>query len=143
MGTRADFYVGKGEDCEWLGSIAWDGYPDGIEPNILACTDEEVYRVYVQAFLDSCDDATLPEMGWPWPWPDSRLTDYAYTFDEGKVKIVTLGQVFDSVEELQERPDDAPYVSWEKRELYFKDMTAIQNINLGRRSGLLIFGGIE
>jgi hypothetical protein len=30
MGTRADFYVGRGETAEYLGSIAWDGYPDGL-----------------------------------------------------------------------------------------------------------------
>jgi hypothetical protein len=29
MGTRADFYVGRGETAEWLGSIAWDGNPGG------------------------------------------------------------------------------------------------------------------
>lgn len=27
MGTRADFYIGRGENAEWLGSIAWDGDP--------------------------------------------------------------------------------------------------------------------
>lgn len=31
MGTRADFYVGVGEQAEWLGSIAWDGNPEGIK----------------------------------------------------------------------------------------------------------------
>lgn len=30
MGTRADFYVGRGTEAEWIGSIALDGYPDGI-----------------------------------------------------------------------------------------------------------------
>jgi hypothetical protein len=30
MGTRADFYIGCGRDSEWIGSIAWDGYPDGL-----------------------------------------------------------------------------------------------------------------
>lgn len=30
MGTRADFYVGKGPNAEWLGSTAMDGYPEGI-----------------------------------------------------------------------------------------------------------------
>lgn len=30
MGTIADFYVGRGPKAEWIGSIAWDGYPDGI-----------------------------------------------------------------------------------------------------------------
>jgi hypothetical protein len=28
MSSRADFYVGRGEDAIWLGSIALDGYPD-------------------------------------------------------------------------------------------------------------------
>ena len=27
MGTRADFYVGRGDAAEWIGSIAYDGYP--------------------------------------------------------------------------------------------------------------------
>ena len=27
MGTRADFYVGRGEKAEWVGSIAMDGVP--------------------------------------------------------------------------------------------------------------------
>lgn len=31
MGTRADFYVGRGKDAEWIGSVAFDGYPDGFE----------------------------------------------------------------------------------------------------------------
>jgi hypothetical protein len=30
MGTRADFYVGRGPDAEWLGSVAMDGYPSGV-----------------------------------------------------------------------------------------------------------------
>jgi len=30
MGTRADFYVGIGPEAEWVGSIAYDGYPDGV-----------------------------------------------------------------------------------------------------------------
>lgn len=33
MGTRADFYVGRGPDAEWIGSTAWDGYPDGFGVN--------------------------------------------------------------------------------------------------------------
>jgi hypothetical protein len=30
MGTRADFYIGRGTEAEWLGSVAWDGYPGGV-----------------------------------------------------------------------------------------------------------------
>lgn len=31
MSTRADFYVGRGAEAEWIGSISWDGYPDGVD----------------------------------------------------------------------------------------------------------------
>jgi hypothetical protein len=26
MGTRGDFYVGRGKDAEWIGSIAYDAF---------------------------------------------------------------------------------------------------------------------
>ena len=41
MGTRADFYIGRGATAEWIGSIAWDGYPDGIPAPILEATDDD------------------------------------------------------------------------------------------------------
>ena len=63
MGTRADFYVGRGENAEWLGSIAWDGYPERIPNTILAQHNEAVYRLEVGLFLGDRNDATLPEMG--------------------------------------------------------------------------------
>jgi hypothetical protein len=89
MGTRADFYVGEGEQAEWLGSVAWDGYPDGFEgepyENPLKATDEHDYRKRVAQMLRLRDDATHPEQGWPWPWEDSTTTDYAYSFLHGKV----------------------------------------------------------
>lgn len=37
MGTRADFYIEVGNELkpkDWLGSIAWDGYPKGIPASI-------------------------------------------------------------------------------------------------------------
>lgn len=41
MGTRADFYVRKDSQMEYLGSIAWDGYPSGIDEAVLRSTDEK------------------------------------------------------------------------------------------------------
>lgn len=139
MGTRADLYIGRGESCEWLGSIAWDG--GDIPESILACSNEEIYRDFVTAWLKTREDATFPEDGWPWPWNDSRLTDFAYTFVEGGVKIVTLGKAY-TVAEYRNRDTEAdePYIEIENRELYFKDMSAIQNVTFGDRSGLIILG---
>ena len=81
MGTRADFYVGRGEKAEWIGSIAWDGYPDGMPDSLLAATSTEGYLQEVTDFFKERDDVTLPEDGWPWPWDDSGTTDYSYTLD--------------------------------------------------------------
>jgi hypothetical protein len=95
MGTRADFYVGRGEKAEWLGSVAWDGYParafkrgvqdaGGIPIWVTSCKTEETYRAAVAKLLGSRDDSTRPEQGWPWPWETSSTTDYAYAFIQGR-----------------------------------------------------------
>lgn len=83
MGTRADFYIGRGLSAEWIGSIAWDGYPDGIDKQVLGCQSPEAFRHAVLHFLAERKDKTLPENGWPWPWETSSTTDYAYAFDDG------------------------------------------------------------
>lgn len=131
MGTRADFYVGRGSGAEWLGSIAFDGYPAGIDSQIVHCESEAAYRHAVDRFLTRRDDATRPSDGWPWPWSDSSTTDYAYAFDEGHV----LGSCFGSPwfdareaepEEIEGEPASHP------------DMSQKKNVTYGPRSGLLI-----
>lgn len=97
MGTRADFYVGRGEAAEWIGSIAYDGYPfykprlsevwiGGVKAEVLGATNEAAYRLAVANCLKiPSNSGTSPEQGWPWTWPTSYLTDYAYAFDNGQV----------------------------------------------------------
>ena len=131
MGTRADFYVGRGEHAEWLGSIAWDGYPRGIDKQVLGCQSEEAFRHAVATFLAGRENKTLPEQGWPWPWMDSSTTDYAYAFDEGQVWAASEGW-FDP---NKPEPDDAgpPAV--------FPDMSkGKQREKFGAHSGILVIG---
>jgi len=90
MGTRADFYIGQGVSAEWLGSIAWDGYPEGMVQDLFACCTEEEWRQHIKEFLASRKDATHPNRGWPWPWDDSSLTDYSYAFLTGRCGLVVL-----------------------------------------------------
>lgn len=85
MGTRADFYVGRGPDAEWLGSVTWDGYPDGFDTPFYRATSESQYRGAIMAVAKERNDWTSPEEGWPWPWETSRTSDYAYAYDDGKV----------------------------------------------------------
>ena len=89
MGTRADFYVGRGLGAKWLGSIAWDGYE--VSDEILKAKTEADFNTALAAFLGGRGDATYPKNGWPWPWEDSNTTDYSYAFDDGRTWITSFG----------------------------------------------------
>jgi len=133
MGTRADFYIGRGESAEWLGSIAWDGYPDGIDKEVLNATTEADFRASLAEFFAKREDVSLPADGWPWPWDDSQTTDYAYALDSGKVCGSCFGQGwFDPLiesEEQEENPTEVP----------FPDMRDRKNVQLGgEKSGIII-----
>ena len=151
MGTRADFYVGRGEQAEWLGSIAWDGYPDGVFaarrqdaeyiPNDI--TDEQSWRDHVVAFLTPRKDHTFPEQGWPWPWSDSGTTDYAYALDGGQVWGSCFGRPWFLVADGEPRDDDGERIEWEntpRAAVIFPDMSERKAVTYGSRSGVMIIG---
>lgn len=137
MGTRADFYVGRGEKAEWLGSIAWDGNPEPyVKDGLFADGDEAEWRARVSAFLATRDDATVPSDGWPWPWEDSRTTDYAYALDGGSVWGSCFGSKWFKANETKPEHDDGS-----PQDVVFPNMKDKQNVTLGKRSGVLVFGG--
>lgn len=137
MGTRADFYAGRGEAAEWLGSIGYDGhpYPEHVGDAVLSAGTEEDYRAAVAARIGQHDDGTFPPMGWPWPWRDSRTTDYAYAWDAGEVWACRFGHRWyrPAFEAAPAREDD------EEKQTVFPDMTGRRHIAWGPRSGLLVF----
>lgn len=138
MGTRADFYVGTDKNAEWLGSIAWDGYPDGIDGSVLGAGDEQEFRATVAAFLAGRRDKTLPADGWPWPWNTSHTTDYSYAFAGGKVMASCFGGPLYSperdLEDVERDEDEGPRPDW-------PDMSKVQNVSFGANSGLIVVGG--
>ena len=131
MGTRADFYVGRGLTAEWLGSVAWDGYPSEFDGPLLRAGSEDGFRLAVKTELDSRDDATTPDQGWPWPWENSGTTDYAYAYDDGNVWASNFGAPW--FDPLLPEPEGEHYGP----DVPFPDMTAIQNVDFGRRSGVM------
>lgn len=137
--TRADFYIGRGQHAEWLGSIAFDGYPDGMPEGVLKATEEQDYREQVETFLTSRDDASLPRHGWPWPWDDSDLTDYAYAFDDGAVwySVGHPARWWRASDGPEPDGDDADVMS-RLTIAEFPNMAHLQNATLGRRSGLIV-----
>lgn len=141
MGTRADFYVGDLDhpaEMKYLGSIAWDGYPSAL-PEICAAKDILTFSQAVTARLLKDDGSEANTNGWPWPWKDSRTTDYAYCFDVEKnvVAASSFGSPwFDPLDESQ--LDEACHNLVEK--IDFPDMTAMQKVTIGPRSGVMVFG---
>jgi len=137
MGTRADFYVGKGETATWIGSIAWDGYRDGIDTEVLQAKSEAEFRAAVMRFFVERDDVTLPTRGWPWPWNTSQLTDCSYWFFDGKVWDAhgyPQHRYTPAEEPLPDSYDDGWYARHEPVE--FPKMT-VDRIALDGRSGLI------
>lgn len=140
MGTRADFYVGRGAEAEWLGSIAWDGYPVGVftgsDGLVLGIDTEDWWRGEVAKFIERRSDGTKPEMGWPWPWSDSGTTDFAYAFDEGQVWVCGFGSGWDALTTT----DDDAYDDSYGPPAVFPDMTERKNVTRGSRSGIMLIG---
>lgn len=135
MGTRADFYIGRGKDAKWLCSIAYDGYPDGIDTAVLEATSQEQFLAALANFCEERDDLSRPEHGWPWPWKTSHTTDYAYAFDESKVWASNFGREWvDASDQGTVNASEGEKMPYDA----FPDMKDIQNVTLGARSGLLI-----
>jgi len=127
MGTRADFYIGRGKDAEWIGSTAWDGTPSGMTDNSLydpengnverreaeegemaygmptffEVSTEEEFRHMVVAHIEKRNDGTKPSDGWPWPWEDSCTTDYSYAWDGDRLYISSFGRAWEDVGEYE------------------------------------------
>ena len=129
MGTRADFYVGRGENAEWIGSIALDGYPSGIPDHVLSVESEIGYRKYVKEFV-SGNNGRLPKDGWPWPWEDSQTTDYAYALDGEKVYASCFGHVWFDPKKSPEPEDYGDKVE------IFPNMKEVQKVTDG---GFILF----
>lgn len=142
MGTRADFYVGKHETAEWIGSIAWDGDRDGIPEPILAARDASTFRTLVAEFIASRTDGTRPDEGWPWPWNDSGTTDCSYWFADGEVWEAVGYPTEHYIRIADPIPEDEnAFEAWRVagEPVRFPDMSAVKAVTLGERSGVIVF----
>lgn len=141
MGTRADFYVGRDDKAEWIGSVAYDGYLGGIPQPILAAVDAEAFRSMTVGMIEARKDGTLPAQGWPWPWETSATTDYAYAFEDGKVWASRFGGAWWAATDPE--PGDAEIEEGAPVRVgppaRHPDMSAKKAVTWGPRSGALFF----
>lgn len=151
MGTRADFYLGRGEGAKWIGSIAWDGHDETILPEFARITTVKAFRKRLADLFTGREDVTLPEMGWPWPWDTSATSDYAYAYDRSEIYVSRFGSEWLSAAEWRKRvrawtkwdkaKDDSkpePTIFPDGKGAVFPNMRERQNVTLGPRSGVLI-----
>lgn len=124
MGTRAQFFVGDPRDLEnreWLGTIAWDGYPDGDCAALAKASSEVGFRALVKHLKDTRRDFCDPAKNdFPFPWKDDLfLTDCTYALFDGAVQyssfhtgFIPLAEFLAADEEAREayfeRPDSLP-----------------------------------
>jgi hypothetical protein len=128
MGTRADFYDCQGAQATWLGSVTWDGYPDGFESDLFAVENIDAWKNKVREMLESRDDATFPSEAerddWPWPWDDSSTTDFAYCFiDQQGVMASYFGSQLFNAGHALEHPEQEPPSAKLAVEDQFPDMS--------------------
>lgn len=118
MGTRSDYYIKKGSEHEWVGSLEFDGdrvaHPKRMKgktwrldrelvATIHKARTPKAFRRAVRAFMDHewnrlidenynpTSAVFYPEGGWPWLWPTSATTDYAYVFEDGDLRVFGYG----------------------------------------------------
>jgi hypothetical protein len=112
MGTRAQFFIGDPQDVEgreWLGCVAWDGYPDGdVGDTLKEVTTVEQFRQAITGLMyardDFCDPATN---SFPFPWKDDLfLTDCTYAWYDNAVQFTYFHRGFMPLKEYLALPDD-------------------------------------
>lgn len=146
MGTRADFYVGKGKDATWIGSVGEDGNPQAvaelmsISPGITISSEDDWVESVAVVFAQH-PEHTVPERGWPWPWDNSSGTDYTYTLDEGQVWVSCYGCPWRPLEYAINSPVEFDRFSdLDHRSLEFPDMSKIKNVRWDSGNAPMIFG---
>lgn len=96
----ADFYLGRGPNAEYLGSVATAGAPEDIEVwERFQNLDDENYtpkdfRDEIKDLRGSTradDSRQSAGRRWPWRYPDSSETPWAYAFDAGTVYVYRYG----------------------------------------------------
>lgn len=90
MSSYTDFYLGRGENAEWIGSLQGECYPDNflaVAPLRLAltATNTDAFRAAVTDTLDIWEDERLGrayrrERGWPWVWHSSHNSSWILAF---------------------------------------------------------------
>lgn len=102
---KADFYIGLGEQAQWLGTVGEGGEPARMEQYDLFNTGssvreytEDTWREAVQVIIGDAKDDGIPGCAWAndgdsWPHDHNTSvdTDNAYAFNNGCIHVFEEG----------------------------------------------------
>lgn len=107
--TKADFFLGRGDNSVWLGSVGSHGRPETLNREIVRAESEAAFTIAVGSMVQTLPQGVWPELGWPWRWPNSGQTDYTYVFDDGQIFVsVAVGPWFHLRPWKKEEASDKP-----------------------------------
>ncbi len=131
MGTRCDFYQGRGLQATYLGSIARDAYVDVMAERFAGVDSQDLFLERLKSVFAEYGEIPAAS-GWPWPWRDSSTTDTVVAFDQGQCWTAHPDGVWALLERFDE-PTQEPLV--------FADMrSAEESTPEGRLRRRLRFG---
>ncbi|MCP3800712.1 hypothetical protein NLX83_15700 [Allokutzneria sp. A3M-2-11 16] len=94
----ADFYIGRGHDARWIGSLEGVASPRALAEteygsDVLGCQTASDFDAWARQVMDdsgcpSTPSDQRPNRGWPWPYSSSRPTQWTYAFDHGAVWVL-------------------------------------------------------
>lgn len=85
---KADFYVGMGEDADWVGSVSKGGSIWYVPIELLIQVNRVMFEELAIDYIKSCNGIVANHIcQWPWPWNDSKFTPYSYIFSPEHEKV--------------------------------------------------------
>lgn len=94
----ADFYIGRGETADYLGSVWGDVSPDDLKAITLFQSrtedlyDEKDFYRDVMSLIESDEfEKSNDRMTWPHRYATSGASDWAYCFDKATVHVYEEG----------------------------------------------------
>lgn len=139
MGTRADFYIGRGKAAKWIGSCAYDGHEDTMKHlGIVGAESRKDFVAAVEKRIAK-EDGTRPDDGWPWPWDDGHLTDRSYAWDNGKVWLSAWGRKWLTWEQYLAREAEAKRL-WDEEEREIAELPKVPFPNMKKRRNMAPVG---
>ncbi len=96
MALRGDFYLGRGKQSVWLGSISHEVASHDLAHYFEGVTSELEFReALANVFLKYGEIKAA--MGWPWPWGTSAGTGLVGAFDDGHVWVCDYNRTWQSL----------------------------------------------